>query len=195
MKIYLLRHGETLWNQEGRMQGHRDVPLSEEGLKQVAEAAGKVANLKEPMEAILSSPLKRARVTAETVAEAIGYPKEKIILCPELIERGFGEAEGSTPEERQEKYPDGIYPGMETPEELCERAGRVLEECLERFPGRTILLVSHGMFLKALLAVAAGADFEKGDVPIVGPASLNLLEYTDGKFTLWIDETRDRWFR
>ncbi len=195
MKIYLLRHGETDWNREGRAQGRQDIPMNENGLAQVRRTAEEFRSRNVPVQAILSSPLLRARTAAEIVAEAIGYPAEHIVIWPELTERSFGEAEGSTPQQRQEKYPDGQYPGMESAQALCSRAAGVLKRCLEEYKGQTVLLAAHGMILKAVMAEAVGADFEGGSVPIVGPASLNLLEYTDGRFRLEVSDTRDPWFR
>lgn len=196
MKIYLLRHGETIWNKEGRMQGHQDIPLSETGLAQVKQTAERVKGLGEQIDLILSSPLVRARTTAEIVACAIGYPKEEILIEEDLIERSFGEAEGSTPKERAEKYPDKVYPDMETAEALCERARRVVDRCIGQYQDKTILLVAHGMIIKALMvSVSEGVSFDDGSIPIVGPASLNLLEYQDGKITLHVDESKDKWFQ
>ena len=193
-KIYLLRHGETVWNREGRMQGHRDVPMTEKGRKQVEEAAKRIREMGVSFDAVLSSPLQRARLSAEIIADALGCPKDRIEIWPELIERSFGRAEGMTLSEAKKEYPDGCYPGMETPDQILFRAKRALDRLTSSFPGCTVLIAAHGMILKAVMAAASSRAFDDAAVPIVGPASVSLIEYENGRFRLQIDETRDRWF-
>lgn len=187
MKIYLLRHGQTDWNKEWRLQGHCDIPLNQAGMEQVKQACAGLGSLGERIDGILASPLQRARVSAELAAEAVGFPKEEILTDPELIERGFGEAEGTTREERRERFQDEIFPGMESEKEICERAQRVLNRCRSQYPDKTILLATHGAFLKALMAVAIGTCYSDRTVPIVNPGSLHLLEEQDGNFTLHLN--------
>ena len=96
MKFYIIRHGQTNWNKEGRIQGKTDIELNEEGIKQ-AEEAKKI--LKDyPIDMIVSSPLKRARKTAEIINETRKAP---IVLDKALEERGFGEFEGKIRKEIQ----------------------------------------------------------------------------------------------
>lgn len=188
MKLYLLRHGETIWNQEHRLQGHRDIPLSEEGIRQVEETACRLKESGERFDRILASPLSRARDSARIVAGAVGYPFDRILIEPDLIERCFGVAEGTTPQERGETRFGQMYPGMETMDALCGRALGVVERCLMQEELHTVLLVSHGMLLKALMmAVLKGNTAEDAAFPIVPPASLSLLTERDGAWELKLD--------
>jgi probable phosphoglycerate mutase/uncharacterized phosphatase len=84
-----LRHGQTDWNLEGRFQGHTDIPLNATGLAQAHGAAERLA--RQPITAIVSSPLVRASKTAAIVAERLGLP---LHIDPELMERSFGRYEG-----------------------------------------------------------------------------------------------------
>ncbi len=182
MRLYLLRHGETDWNKEGRLQGHRDIPMNATGVRQVEAACRKLAPLRQDIRLICTSPLQRARKSAEMAAGALGYPAARIEAWPDLIERGFGEGEGLNGEERQARFPDKRFPGLESEEEIVERAGRVLERCKSLRPEGAILLVAHGAFLKALMAAALGKAYGDRELFIVEPASLHLLEEQDGRF-------------
>ena len=99
--IFLIRHGETVWNRESRMQGYRNVPLSDSGREQAAKLADYLKN--ETFHAIYSSDLSRAAETAQLVAEKHQMP---VIVFPEFRERNCGEWEGLTHDEVSRKYPD-----------------------------------------------------------------------------------------
>lgn len=96
MNIYLLRHGETDWNNQGLLQGHTDIPLNQNGRSQMEQVAKVMQDLDLGIELIVSSPLSRAYESAEIVARNLSYEKDKIIVEPMLIERYFGEGEGKT---------------------------------------------------------------------------------------------------
>ena len=152
MDIYLLRHGETDWNKKRLLQGHTDIPLNEIGKEQVDDTVCKLRALGVRMDAIVSSPLKRARETAQIAAHRLDYPKEKIVVEELLIERGFGEGEGMSLDEMKAKYPDSDCPGMESKEELIRRAGQAFQKITDVFcDARQILLTAHGAVLFALL--------------------------------------------
>ncbi|MCM1267196.1 MAG: histidine phosphatase family protein [Bacteroidales bacterium] len=156
MELYLLRHGETDWNKEKLLQGHTDTLLNDKGRMQVEETARKLADLNLRMDAIVTSPLKRARESAAIAARVLGYPPERIAVEPLLIERGFGEGEGMALAEMKEKYPDRDCPGMESKEELIARAGLALQTITETFrDAERILLTAHGAVLFALLEAAS----------------------------------------
>jgi broad specificity phosphatase PhoE len=93
--LLLVRHGETDWNAEGRLQGHTDRPLSDLGRRQARQLAGELAS--EELDAIYSSDLARARETAEIVGERLGLP---VVLDPDLREKDWGTWEGLTSVER-----------------------------------------------------------------------------------------------
>lgn len=156
MDIYLLRHGETDWNKKKLLQGHTDTLLNEKGRTQVQDTARKLADLGLCMDAIVTSPLKRAKESAAIAARALEYPQEKIVVEELLIERGFGEGEGMALDEMKEKYPKQDCPGMESHEALVARAGLALQKITERFSdARRILLAAHGAILFALLEAAS----------------------------------------
>lgn len=161
MNIYLLRHGETDWNKEGRIQGHTDIPLNENGKKQIAQVTAGLAGICPSMDVILCSPLSRTKESAGIAAEQLHYPKDKIIEEPLLIERSFGDAEGLTAVEREKKYPNYhysdigyVFPGMESFEELRERARSVFQKIVDTYNDKeNILAVSHGAMLAAVITV------------------------------------------
>lgn len=182
MNIYLLRHGETDWNKEGRLQGHTDIPLNGNGRTQIRNAAKILADRYSPMDLILSSPLVRAYESAQIVADRLSYEKKNIIVEPLLIERGFGLGEGLTADERKDKYPDGIYPEMESYEDLIERARSVFDKIVKTYEGReNILAVAHGAILTAVLtAVTNGEIAYGGKIVMFDQGSIHLVKYVNG---------------
>lgn len=164
MKILLLRHGETIWNIEGRLQGCRDIPLTDTGMAQISTTGAHLAASGIHIDHIVSSPLLRAQKSAEIIAAAINYPAENITTSPLFLERGFGECEGLVYEEAIKKYPDGNYPGMETLEELYARAEAAIQYLENNYHGQTILVAAHGAFIKSVLGIVTGgkiAYFDK----------------------------------
>lgn len=156
MDIYLLRHGETDWNKKRLLQGHTDTLLNEKGRQQVEETARKLADLGISMDAIVASPLKRAKESAQIAACVLDYPQEKIVVEELLIERGFGVGEGMLLAQMKEKYPRQDCPGMESHAALVARAGLALQKITERFEdAQCILLAAHGAILFALLEAAS----------------------------------------
>ncbi len=106
--IYLLRHGETVWNRQGRLQGHLDSPLTGRGRAQaramgrcLRQVIGDTAGF-----SMMTSPLGRARQTAEEVAEVIGYDKAAITEVPALMEHGFGIWQGELEADLARKFPE-----------------------------------------------------------------------------------------
>lgn len=153
MKIILLRHGETMWNREQRLQGCKDLPLTKEGEAQIYDTGRRLAEYGLQIDRIIASPLQRTYKTAQTIASELNYPEENIVKDQDLVERGLGVCEGMLIEEVKIKYPDRNYPGMETIEELCARVKKVITRCEESYPDENILLVTHGGTVRALLTV------------------------------------------
>jgi broad specificity phosphatase PhoE len=133
--IYLVRHGETTWNREGRQQGHHDSPLTETGIEQ-ARAAGRTLRHAIPeirAACIETSPLGRARQTAVILAEALGLDVDAVLVAPLLAEHHLGRWEGLTRAEIDARYPgarqerearkwDYVVPGGESYALLSTRA-------------------------------------------------------------------------
>lgn len=105
--IYLVRHGETIWNVIGRQQGHLNSPLTQRGINQ-AQAAGRLLRKQLPeasQVAIETSPLERARQTAAIVSQELGLREATVVISPLLIEHHLGNWQGLTWEEIEEKFP------------------------------------------------------------------------------------------
>jgi alpha-ribazole phosphatase/probable phosphoglycerate mutase len=156
-KVYLVRHGETLWNAEKKYLGLTDIGLTKNGLSQAERLAQRLEG--EGIEVIFTSPLLRAKETASLIA---GKLKVQVEVWEELKEVDFGEWEGLTYEEIREKYGDLINKWMENPsafsipggdswEEINERAKRFLKKIQER-KEEVALAVSHGGLIKAIFA-------------------------------------------
>ena len=156
--IYLVRHGETDWNKEGRYQGVTDIPLNEQGL---AQARACHEALKEVhFDRIIASDLVRARVTAETIC---GDRPIEVKVDPRLREFNFGQWETMRVDEIETSWPgmiDLMYrepentriPGGETFLELQNRAWEALEEAIEAGgDGETILVAAHGVTNRMLI--------------------------------------------
>jgi uncharacterized phosphatase len=177
--IGLLRHGQTNWNIDFRLQGITDIPLNETGIEQ-ARVAGQVlaesGAAGQTWDLILSSPLSRARDTAVMVGEAIGIPGVSIEEL--LLERSFGEAEGFTHEEWKAKYDDTNHvPGGETLEQLEARAWVLLQRLLDHHEGKRVLTVSHGALIRTLLRLVSEGEYPR-EGERLGNACLSIFEHT-----------------
>ena len=147
--LLLVRHGQTQWNLERRVQGQTDIPLSEEGFAQARALADELAS--EPLVAAYASDLVRARSTAEIVAQSHGLVVE---IDPRLREKNFGSWEGLTDLEIAERFPDarrGHWGDGETTEAVSERAVAAVAGIVAQHPAGAVLVVSHGGPLRALL--------------------------------------------
>lgn len=143
MKVYVARHGETQWNAENKICGRTDLPLTEKGLLQAQALAQKAALLE--IDLILSSPMLRARQTAEPTAKALGMP---ILTDDRLIEQDYGIYEGMDRQDpgflANKRQFACKYPGGESMMQLAYRVYGLLEELKETYPEKSILLVCHG---------------------------------------------------
>ncbi|MFC4808509.1 histidine phosphatase family protein [Paenibacillus sp. GCM10023250] len=180
MRIGLIRHGQTAWNELGKIQGQTDIPLNQEGIRQAQALASRLTT--EPMkwDAIIASDLMRARQTAQIIAEALGIP----LLEPDarLRERYYGDVEGTTEADRLARWgPDWkkLDHGQETDEQLRTRALAFVEEAAASMPERHLLVVTHGSLLSQLLR-AMSAELE--DKPIQN-LSFSIMERTGAKWT------------
>ncbi|OMF33842.1 histidine phosphatase family protein [Paenibacillus sp. FSL H8-0548] len=152
MLIGFVRHGKTDWNAEGKIQGQTDIPLNEEGIKQAIALANRLSNEAPIWDAVISSDLKRAHATALIIAE-----KLNITLLDgdsRLRERYFGEVEGTTEQERHERWGKEwkeSAAGVEPSGDVRARGLNALQEWQHEYPSRNLLVVSHGSFLAQLL--------------------------------------------
>ncbi len=165
-EFWLVRHGQTNWNREGRFQGSVDIALNENGLEQAQKIAEQLKDVK--FQAIYSSPLQRARQTAEMIAERSGM---KVQFDTRLIEISLGEWEGKVYDEICRDYPDEMderrinplyarAPGGETAVQVAERMRQAVDEIAAQHPEGPILVVSHGLALSALVCLAHTGSLE-----------------------------------
>jgi broad specificity phosphatase PhoE len=173
--IGILRHGQTDWNIDFRLQGVTDIPLNETGIAQARDAAEVI----DPNEwdLILTSPLSRARATAEIVAEVNGFAEA--LIEPLLLERSFGEAEGMTHEEWRAKYADtNVVPGGESLADLEARANLLLDTLANKYRGQKVLAVSHGALIRILLRIVSIGEFPR-DGERLGNASMSVFVHDE----------------
>ena len=154
--IYLIRHGETDWNVLGKLQGQEDIELNSSGRNQANELAHYFET--ETWDVVVSSPLKRAYETARIITDKISVPS--ILIVDKLVERSYGAAEGLLPEERLIQFPNGIVPGQEDFELLRKRSMNALDKIATDFPGKKILVVSHGGIIYTILYSLLGDEFK-----------------------------------
>ena len=153
--FYLLRHGQTDWNLEGRYQGHADIPLNATGVAQAEAAAERLAGMQ--IDRIVTSPLVRALKTAAIVAERVGKG-----MHPDrgLIERSFGSFDGQVIREvkarhglRADENSRNILPSDADPwTEIFARAPRIVAKWQVAHPAETLLFVAHGGIFDGLHA-------------------------------------------
>lgn len=175
----LLRHGQTDWNIEFRLQGTTDVPLNQKGVEQAQQAAAAISA--EDWDVVVSSPLTRARQTAELVSNALNLGE--IAISELLLERSFGEAEGLKFEDWKRDYPDGHVPGGETLEQLAKRAWELLDQIAIEYPGKRVLAVSHGALIRKLIKLVSAGELPR-DGERFQNASLSLLRHENDSWLI-----------
>ncbi|MGX5680483.1 histidine phosphatase family protein [Schumannella luteola] len=177
MLLYLVRHGETDWNLQRRIQGSTDIPLNDTGREQ-ARATGRLLASRS-WDAIYSSPLSRAFETAQIIAGEVALPEPTPVES--LVERAYGEAEGLSDPELSSRFPaDAPVPGRESREEVVARVFPALMELAERHSGQAILVVSHGGVIRSILATVDPA----GKHGPITNGSVHSLRHEDGSFQL-----------
>ncbi len=189
MKLYLIRHGETQWNLQGRLQGQTDIALNENGIRLAQITAKHMQKI--PLHFAVTSPLIRARQTAEILLEGRNIP---IYEDARLKEISFGVWEGlgcrkdnyEIPSEHFNDFyenPLQFVPGEkgETVEHLCKRTAEFYEDLISRknLENQSVLIATHGCALRSLLYhIDPKADFWRGHVPI--NCSVTIIEVKHG---------------
>lgn len=194
-RIIALRHGETAWNVDMRIQGKLDIELNETGRWQARRAAQALAS--EEIDAVYSSDLLRAWDTACTVAGAAGQTAKPV---PALRERGFGIFEGKTFTEIEATWPEQTLrwrqrdplwkpEGGESLQELRQRIEMAVFSLAERHPGEQMVLVAHGGVLDVLYRLATRQDLQTPRSWNLGNATINRLLWTPEGLSLvgWAD--------
>ncbi len=187
-EIILVRHGETEWNVEEIFRGRIDIELNETGIKQAALLAEYLGDLK--IDAIYSSPLKRALKTAEIIT---GYHKLDVEIAPGLIDFNYEKWQGLSHQEVKDKYkelyaewissPERVkMPAGENLDEVRERAG-VVDNVIAKYKG-TVALVSHRVVNKVLICALLGLDNSHFWNIRQDTCGISTFTYENGRFIL-----------
>lgn len=144
----LVRHGQTDYNLKNLFQGSSDIPLNATGREQAHHALDHVPDV--AWDVVVSSPLLRARQTAQIIAEDHDIPLGP--TDPRLSEIDWGEAEGRDVEEMEARYPERDFPGAEEPQDVADRGYNALESLEEQFSGKNVLVVAHGTIIRFLVS-------------------------------------------
>jgi probable phosphoglycerate mutase len=195
VKLCIVRHGETAWNAEGRVQGQLDIPLSETGRAQARAVAQALAH--EAFDAVYSSDLARVRETAQPAASLL---KKPIVFSDKLRERHYGIFQGITYAEAKErlaedfirfrtKDPDYDFRTGESLRGFERRCLAFFEALLEKERGRRVLVFSHGGVLEILYRHATGRGLSTPRDFEIPNAALNRLEHAGGAWQVqrWAD--------
>jgi probable phosphoglycerate mutase len=206
-RILAIRHGETAWNVDTRIQGQLDIPLNETGLQQARWMAQALAE-RDALQAIYASDLSRAHVTAQTLASQVGLA---VTAHTGLRERAFGDFQGRTFAEIEVELPDDAHHWRKrTPEwtppgagesliALRERVLATVDELAARHVGQQIALVAHGGVMDVLYRAATRLDLQAPRTWLLPNTAVNRLLWTPQGLSLvgWADtshldaQTRD----
>lgn len=174
----LLRHGQTDWNINFLLQGVTDIPMNQKGIEQIQLAAKAIQF--EDWDIVLTSPLSRARQTAEIIAEYVGFAE--IVENELLIERSFGEAEGLSHEQWRAKYSNlDEIPGGESRSQLKRRSKLLLDTVSTELAGKRVLAISHGALIRSLLGTVSNDELPR-DGERLGNASLNVVSHANSSW-------------
>lgn len=149
--LYLVRHGETDWNAQRRIQGSTDIPLNATGRSQAAATAKLLERRR--FDAVVASPLSRAAETGAIIAEHLGLDQPS--TYPGLAERTYGDAEGLTNDEVLDRYPHDDVPGRESRSALLARVTETLGEIAVRFDAGAVVVATHGAVIRSVVNAAA----------------------------------------
>ena len=186
--LCLIRHGETSWNAEKRLQGHTDIPLNATGMLQARQMAQALKDIKLTFDILYSSDLKRAADTANAVIELFGVDA---VVDSELRERHFGALQGLSISEAPLKRPDiwqahitrnleHDLEGGESIQQFALRVQNALDKIQARHTGKTVLIVSHGGTLDMMYRIASKQALDTERAATVPNASLNWLTHNQG---------------
>ena len=189
-RILAIRHGETAWNVDTRIQGQLDIPLNATGRWQAAQLARAVAD--DGLTAVYTSDLLRAHETAQAVGQGAGLP---LVADRGLRERAFGVFQGHTFAEIEAAWPEAAVRWRKRDPGFGPEGGEVLTQFYDRcistvtrlaaaHPGETIAVVAHGGVLDCLYRAATRIDLQAPRSWLLGNASINRLLYTPEGLTL-----------
>jgi 2,3-bisphosphoglycerate-dependent phosphoglycerate mutase len=189
--VYLIRHGETLWNKEKRLQGQLDSPLTHEGIRQARVLAGRLSSVQ--FDAVYSSDLERARHTAKILTSR--SDKVAVTFDERIRERHFGCFQGLTWEEITKKFPEeaakerlgnpmNLAPGGESKQQLLSRAQAFFKDIALRHANQKILVISHGGILNVWTRQVLNIPMDTPRRFHLYNTAINIFEYYDHKWYL-----------
>jgi probable phosphoglycerate mutase len=194
-RLVAIRHGETAWNADKRLQGWQDIPLNPQGGRQAAALGPALAG--EGLVAVVASDLQRAWQTGRTLADALGLP---LLAEPGLRERRFGLLEGLTPDQIEAERPDDarrwrtrepawMPEGGESLLMFQARSLDAVERIAARFAGQAVAVVSHGGVVDLLYRAATRVPLDLPRSWALGNATINRLLHTPQGLSLvgWDD--------
>jgi 2,3-bisphosphoglycerate-dependent phosphoglycerate mutase len=194
-RFIVVRHGETQWNVEERIQGHGDSPLTDKGLAQAEAIAARLAQ--EPFDVLVASDLGRAMRTAQAIARRCG---PDVIADARLRERSFGAGEGMTYAEvdrawpdvfsrMRETDPDFVIPGGESRRQFHERVRDAFVALAREHVGRRVAVVAHGGVLAVLYRVIHDIPVARPHAVPISNASYNAVAFEADAWSLeaWDD--------
>jgi probable phosphoglycerate mutase len=178
-RLVLLRHGETEWSKSGKHTGLTDIDLTDEGREQAKLAGTALANLQLDDPLIISSPRRRALLTAELAGVTVNE------VSPLLAEWNYGDYEGLTTPEIRETVPDWMVwthgcPGGESVADVSARADRAIEMAAMHLSTRDVVFVSHGHLSRSVLARWADLPIVDGIRVSMTPASIAVCGHEHG---------------
>lgn len=189
-ELVVVRHGETLWNAQGRLQGHIDGKLSPLGHRQAQAIAERLG--REAFHALYSSDLGRAVQTATCIASRLGLP---LNTDQRLRERCLGIFQSLTWAQVQQRYPveyarfvagrpDYEIPDGESSRQVHDRVVAAMKDIITRHAGQRVAIVTHGGVLHRLLRLAVGLPLEAPRRWTIYNGSINRFAVHDGRWTL-----------
>ncbi|WP_042478935.1 histidine phosphatase family protein [Bacillus ndiopicus] len=194
LKLYITRHGETIWNTQGRLQGWQDSDLTESGIQNALALSNRLKDIE--FDAIYASPSNR---TVKTAYLLKGSRNKMIIEEPNLREIFLGNWEGQTHEEVEEQYPEEYYAFWHTPhlyiptsgesfEQLQARVTDFLNHLTSQHQDGNILIVTHTVFIKALLMYCKKLAVEQlWAPPFIHDTSLSIIEIRNGNMDITME--------
>ena len=175
--LYLVRHGETDWNLERRIQGSTDIPLNDTGRSQARKTGSLLASRN--WDGIVSSPLSRAFETASIIADVLGLDRPTSLDT--IVERHYGEAEGLDEASLSTRFPaDAAVPGRESRDDVAARVMPALIRLAEAHPGESLIVVSHGGVIRTVL----NAVDPEGGHGSIRNGSVHSFRHSDGSLEL-----------
>jgi broad specificity phosphatase PhoE len=198
-ELLLVRHGQTDSNLHGRWQGWDGIPLNQQGEREAAITAQRLAQTEEAITALYASPLQRAWQTAERIGKALN---RNPVPHDGLKEIDFGQISGITLDEFRERFPDlhkrwsdktdltFAFPSGEQRAQFFQRVGEAIEEIVERHPDQRVVVVAHGGSLRACLVHYLPAEFGQWWTYELGNCSLTRLKVREKQAKLLVLDDR-----